>query len=133
MSSALIAITMKYMSLIFASTILPALLGCSLLSPSKQSYQYADSANHANSTNHANRTSHANRTDRTTREYLPESDTYNQAPGHAYTADSMHIRKPMPIRRDWRPMEFYYRHCSQESLRERPYASKTAYTCSAVD
>lgn len=60
--------------------------------------------------------------------YLPSSDSNSTASGDAYTADSMHFSKPIPSRPDWKPMEFYYKHCSQVDA--RAYYSKTSYNCS---
>lgn len=62
------------------------------------------------------------------REFIPELDGGNQAPGAAYTGDSMHFRKEMPLHKDWRPLEFYYKHCA--GIGDLPYYSKTAYECS---
>ncbi|MGE0528836.1 MAG: hypothetical protein AB7P49_17360 [Bdellovibrionales bacterium] len=59
---------------------------------------------------------------------LPESDTASTAPGEAFTATGMHFRKPMPDRREWKPWEFYYKHCASSG--EGSYYSKTSYTCS---
>lgn len=58
---------------------------------------------------------------------LPDPDAASQADGAAFTADSMHFRKPMPSHSDWRPMEFYFKHCSE--IGEEAYFSKTSYEC----
>ncbi|MGE0762010.1 MAG: hypothetical protein AB7N80_01905 [Bdellovibrionales bacterium] len=60
--------------------------------------------------------------------WLPDQDGASTAEGAAYTADSMHFRKPMPSRPNWKPMEFYFKHCNE--IDEKPYYSKTAYECS---
>lgn len=60
--------------------------------------------------------------------WIPDFDDQNSAPGAAFTADSMHFRKPMPIQPDWKPMEFYVKHCSQ--IDSRVHYSKTSYECS---
>lgn len=57
---------------------------------------------------------------------MPLGDENSQAEGAAYTAEGMHFRKPMPRRTD-QPVEFYYKHCSENS--ERSYVSKTSYSC----
>lgn len=62
------------------------------------------------------------------REFIPELDGNNSAPGAAFTADGMHFRKEMPLHKDWRPLEFYFKQCAQ--IDEKPYYSKTAYECS---
>ena len=61
------------------------------------------------------------------RSYIPELDGGNTAPGAAFTADSMNFRKAMPLRQDWKPMEFYYKHCSD--IGDEVYYSKTSYEC----
>ncbi|NQZ02178.1 MAG: hypothetical protein HRT45_16085 [Bdellovibrionales bacterium] len=61
------------------------------------------------------------------RAYLPPSDTYNRAPGSAYTADAMTIQKPVPTRPQWKPLQFYYKHCTQ--VDSRVHYSKTSYDC----
>jgi hypothetical protein len=62
---------------------------------------------------------------------MPDPDEASTAHGSAYTADSMHYRKPMPSHSDWKPAEFYFKHCSQVDS-EKPWFSKTAYTCSGL-
>jgi hypothetical protein len=62
--------------------------------------------------------------------YMPESDTNSQAPGEAFTAEGMNFKKPIPHRPDWKPWEFYYKHCS-ETDDDKPYYSKTSYSCTA--
>ena len=61
---------------------------------------------------------------------LPDPDGASQAEGAAYAADSMHFRKPMPSRPDWKPMDFYYKHCNE--IDEKAYYSKTSYECSGL-
>jgi hypothetical protein len=60
---------------------------------------------------------------------LPDRDDESTAHGSAYTADSMHFRKPMPSHPDWRPAEFYFKECTQ--IGEKVYYSKTSYECSS--
>ena len=64
--------------------------------------------------------------ERTDEAFLTESPE-SQAPGAAYTGEAMNYRKKMPSRPNWRPLEFYYKHCSQ--MGEGSYYSKTAYEC----
>ncbi len=59
---------------------------------------------------------------------LPETDEHNMAPGAAYAAENFTFRKPMPDRREWKPWEFYYKHCSTNG--NEAYYSKTSYDCS---
>lgn len=58
---------------------------------------------------------------------LPDRDAASSADGAAYTADSMHFGKPMPSRPNWKPMEFYYKHCTEAD--NKSYYSKTDYDC----
>jgi hypothetical protein len=58
---------------------------------------------------------------------LPEVDDGSQARPEAYAADTMTFRKGMPDRRDWKPWEFYYKHCSING--REAYYSKTSYDC----
>jgi hypothetical protein len=58
---------------------------------------------------------------------MPEMDEGSQADPNAFAADSFTFRKDMPDRRDWKPWEFYYKHCSING-REAFY-SKTSYDC----
>jgi hypothetical protein len=30
----------------------------------------------------------------------------------AYVIDAMHVRRPMPSHSEWKPIEFYYKHCT---------------------
>jgi len=59
---------------------------------------------------------------------MEDYDADSQAAGAAYVVDAMRIRRPMPSRPDWKPMEFYYKHC--EPAGQHPHYSKTAYQCS---
>jgi len=59
---------------------------------------------------------------------LPITDSRNRAPAAAHAADHMTFRKPMPDRRDFKPWEFYYKHCSANSYGS--HFSKTSYECS---
>lgn len=59
---------------------------------------------------------------------LPDPDGASQAEGAAYTADAMHFRKSMPSRPDWKPMDFYFKHCN--GVDAKSYYSKTSYDCS---
>ena len=61
------------------------------------------------------------------REFIPELDLANKAPGAAYTSESMHFRKEMPLHKDWRPVEFYFKSCEEGG--DKPYYSKTSYEC----
>ncbi len=58
---------------------------------------------------------------------LPELDDLNTAPGQAFTADGLLFRKDMPVRRGWKPLEFYFKECSLVGA--RVYYSKTSYDC----
>jgi len=60
-----------------------------------------------------------------TQMFLPQSDINSQAPGSAF--NNMMIDKPIPSRPNWKPMEFYYKHCS--SMNSKSYFSKTEYDC----
>ncbi len=59
---------------------------------------------------------------------MPYTDGGSTAPAAAYAADDFTFRKSMPDRRDWKPWEFYYKHCSEAG--QKAYFSKTAYDCS---
>lgn len=59
---------------------------------------------------------------------MDDFDQNNHAHGAAYVVDSMHVRRPMPGHKDWKPLEFYYKHCTE--LGDASYYSKTSYTCS---
>jgi hypothetical protein len=59
---------------------------------------------------------------------LEDYDENNKAHGAAFLVDAMHIRRPMPDRGDWTPLQFYYKHCTE--LGQGSYYSKTSYTCS---
>jgi hypothetical protein len=54
-------------------------------------------------------------------------DENSQADGGAFRVDAMQVRRPMPSHADWKPQEFYYKHCSPSS--DVPFYSKTAYSC----
>jgi hypothetical protein len=59
---------------------------------------------------------------------LPDNgDAGSTAPGEAYAGDGMMFRKKMPDHRDWKPWEFYYKHCAMSSDQE--YATQHAYEC----
>lgn len=60
-----------------------------------------------------------------TQMYLPPSDTNNRAPGAAYS--NMMVNKPIPSRPNWKPVEFYYKHCT--AMSSKSYYSKTEYDC----
>lgn len=55
-------------------------------------------------------------------------DAENSAHGAAYRVDALHIRRPMPSHADWKPVQFYFKHCTE--IGERFYYSKTSYECS---
>lgn len=59
---------------------------------------------------------------------LPELDEGSQAHPYTYNSDGMTFRKIMPDRREWKPWEFYYKHCSVNG--NETYYSKTSYDCS---
>lgn len=59
--------------------------------------------------------------------YLPESDTYNT--GESTSADNITFRKSMPKHADSKPLDFYYKHCTE--MGEASFYSKTSYECSA--
>jgi hypothetical protein len=59
---------------------------------------------------------------------MPYTDGGSTAPAAAYAADDFTFRKSMPDRRNWKPWEFYYKHCSEAG--QKAYFSKTAYDCS---
>lgn len=58
---------------------------------------------------------------------LEDYDHDSTAHGAAYVTDAIHIRKPMKSRSDWKPWEFYYKHCSE--IDDKYFMSKTAYEC----
>ena len=58
--------------------------------------------------------------------YLPPSDSNNRAPGAA--SSNMMFNKPIPSRPNWKPVDFYYKHCT--AMSSRSYYSKTEYDCS---
>lgn len=58
---------------------------------------------------------------------LPDTDTESRADGEAFTGSGMHFRKAMPDRREWRPWEFYYKHCALNG-ESTPFA-RTVYEC----
>ena len=51
----------------------------------------------------------------------------SQAHGAAFRADAMTIRRPMPSHADWKPLQFYFKHCTE--IGEGSYYSKTSYEC----
>ena len=55
-------------------------------------------------------------------------DEDSKAHGSAYIADAMYPRKEMPSHADWKPIPFFYKHCTE--VGPRFYYSKTAYDCS---
>lgn len=55
-------------------------------------------------------------------------DSKSGAHAAAYRVDAMHTRTLMERRPDWRPVEFYFKHCSRMS--ESSHFSKTEYECS---
>lgn len=57
-------------------------------------------------------------------------DEGSQAHGAAYLGDAMYPRTPMPSHADWKPMPFYYKHCTE--VGPRFYYSKTAYDCTTI-
>ena len=59
---------------------------------------------------------------------IPALDENSQAAPEAYASDGMTFRKPMPDRSDWKPWEFYYKHCSVNG--NESHYSKTSYDCS---
>ena len=61
---------------------------------------------------------------------LPDSNEDSIAEGSAFTASSMHFRKPMPTHSREEPnnWEFYFKHCSMNG--NESYFSKTSYDCS---
>ena len=54
-------------------------------------------------------------------------DQENTAHGAAFLVDALRIRRPMPAHSDWKPVEFYYKHCEETS--PRVHYSKTSYAC----
>ena len=54
-------------------------------------------------------------------------DENSTARGPAYVSDAIHVRKPMKSHADWRPIPFYYKHCTD--IGKKFYYSKTAYDC----
>ena len=59
---------------------------------------------------------------------LEDYDENSTADGAAYITDSFNIRRAMPSRPDWKPMEFYFKHCTE--IGEGTFYSKTSYECS---
>ncbi|MCB0384748.1 MAG: hypothetical protein KDD43_05085 [Bdellovibrionales bacterium] len=58
---------------------------------------------------------------------MEDLDENNQANGAAFLVDAMHVRRPMPGHKDWKPLQFYFKHCTE--LGEEIYYSKTSYEC----
>jgi hypothetical protein len=56
-----------------------------------------------------------------------ESDSNSLAPGAAFAAEGFTFRKEMPDRREWKPWQFYYKHCSTNG--SEGYYSKTSDDC----
>jgi len=59
---------------------------------------------------------------------MPETDDLSRASGYAWTGAGMYTRKPQPDRRDPKPWEFYYKHCSAAGD-DSPFAGKS-FECS---
>ena len=59
--------------------------------------------------------------------FMKDFDGASHAQGEAYTADAMLFRKPMPDHSDSKPMDFYFKHCSE--IGDESYFSKTSYEC----
>lgn len=59
---------------------------------------------------------------------LEDLDEGNTAHGAAFLVDAINIRTPMPSRSNWKPMEFYYKHCTE--IGARVDYSKSSYECS---
>lgn len=63
--------------------------------------------------------------------YGGQDDSYDEestADGAAFLTDAIHVRHPMPKRPTWRPLDFYYKHCT--SLGKKSFYSKHEYDCS---
>ena len=58
---------------------------------------------------------------------LDDYDQDSTAHGAAFRVDAMTVRRPMKSR-DWKPVEFYYKHCTE--IGETAYFKKTSYECS---
>ncbi len=58
---------------------------------------------------------------------MQDYDQNSNANGYAYVVDAMSARTPMPSRPDWRPMEFYFKHCNV--VDSKVHYSKTSYDC----
>jgi hypothetical protein len=58
---------------------------------------------------------------------MPDFDDGSTADAAAYGADGMYIGKEMPHRPDFKPWEFYYKHCSVNG--DEAFYSKTSYDC----
>ena len=57
----------------------------------------------------------------------PHSVGDGQMMGMQDAGDGFTFRKAMPDRRDFKPWEFYYKHCSEAG--PQVYYSKTSYDC----
>ncbi len=57
-------------------------------------------------------------------------DDNSKAHGAAYRADAMHTRRPMPSHSDWKPLPFYFKHCTE--IGEASFYSKTSYICTEL-
>lgn len=61
---------------------------------------------------------------------LPDDgDQGSQADGAAYAGDGMLFRKPMPDHRDWKPFEFYYKHCALSGEQDQYEFTQNVYEC----
>ena len=58
---------------------------------------------------------------------MDDYDENSSAAGAAYVVDAMSARRPMPSRPDWKPLEFYFKHCT--SIDSKVHYSKTSYEC----
>ncbi|MCB0421846.1 MAG: hypothetical protein KDD61_12675 [Bdellovibrionales bacterium] len=56
-------------------------------------------------------------------------DEGSQAHPASYVIDAMHVRRPMPSHSDWRPLEFYYKHCSRIDDEKPYYPRSVQFEC----
>ena len=59
---------------------------------------------------------------------MAENDDASKASPDAYGSDGMAFRKDMPHRADFKPWDFYYKHCAMNG--DESYYSATSYDCS---
>ncbi|MDC0980467.1 hypothetical protein OAQ84_01890 [Bdellovibrionales bacterium] len=61
---------------------------------------------------------------------MRDYDEDSKARGAAYVTDAMHVRRPMPSHSDWKPLEFYYKHCTKSGDDKAHYPKADTFECS---